>query len=129
MSYSITALFAALFALLYLYLTYAEGKVRKRARTDITPESQAAVEDVSRGKAAFAETTPLTLIILLLLEQLALASWMLYLFGGLMLLARLLHSIGLGSGGIAPARFLSRLLTLLTLLGGAIQLLMHVFGQ
>jgi uncharacterized membrane protein YecN with MAPEG domain len=98
---TITALYAGLLALLLLLLGLRVPFRRARCKVSLgegegkTPALQEAVR--MHGNAA--ETIPIGLVLLLLVEMLGYSAYILHGIGGALLLGRILHPLGLAAGG------------------------------
>ncbi len=124
----ITALFAAILALIFFYHSLRTINGRRETKTNLgTGDSDVMLRRV-RIHGNFAEYIPFLLIILGLLEQAALPSWFLYTFGGVVVIGRLLHAYGLWSPATPGwARTWGMQLTLWPLIIGAFTLLYSYF--
>jgi uncharacterized protein len=112
----ITLLFASLHALLMLALAARVVFHRRSAKIGIGDGGDKALARKIRAHANFIEYVPVALILLALLELAGLAVLWLWIFGGLLLLARVLHAIGLSrSAGTTFGRFNGTLFTWIVL--------------
>ncbi|MCR6662593.1 MAG: MAPEG family protein [Luteimonas sp.] len=117
----ITLLIASLHVLLYLWLTVRVITRRKASRIGIGTGGNEVLARAVRVHANFGEYVPLGLLLLALLELSGIRPALLWVFGIGLLLARILHAIGLGgSAGVSFGRFGGMLLTLGVLLAMAI---------
>lgn len=117
----ISLLIAALHVLLYLALSLRVALHRKTRRIGIGTGGDAVLARKVRVHGNFGEYVPLALLMLALLELAAVATPLLWGFGIALLLARVLHAIGLGgSAGYSAGRFGGALLTFATLLAMAV---------
>ena len=113
----ITLLVASLHVLLYLYLSLRVILYRKAHRIGVGTGGDEAMTRRVRVHANFAEYVPLALLLLALLELSGTAAVVLWTCGVLLLLARVVHAIGLGgSAGYSAGRFGGTLLTFAVLL-------------
>lgn len=120
MTPKITLLFAALHALLLVALSVPIFLHRLRNQVGVGDGGNADFARRIRVHANFIEYVPLALLLLLLLELGGLAASWLYAFGAALLLARILHAIGLSrSGGKSFGRLWGTSLTWLDLLAMA----------
>jgi uncharacterized membrane protein YecN with MAPEG domain len=89
----ITLFYASLLGLLFIYLSYIVVTFRRRERVDIgMGESQGMARSV-RAQGNFAEYVPLALILMLALENLQAAGFLVHLVGSLLLAGRILHAM------------------------------------
>ena len=119
----ITGLYAALSALLIIVLATRVILRRKSERIGIGDGGDKVLAKRVRAHANAAETLPIGLILLLVLEWNQTQLWILHLSGIALILGRLLHAYGLsGSSGPSQGRVIGLRLTLLVLLGMALSL-------
>ncbi len=125
----ITSLYGALSGLLLLTLAGTVIARRHSARIGLGDGGDAVLARRIRAHGNAAETLPLGLLLLLLLELGGTAGPWLHGFGAALLLGRLLHAWGLsGSGGVSFGRYYGMLLTLLVLAGMVVLLLLRALG-
>ena len=106
MTFPITAAIAAALTLIYIALTYAVILARARNRIGLGDGGSETVLAAMRRQANFAENVPLTLILMALAEARGANAQLLLALGLLLVVARLLHPIGLKPGILVhPARF------------------------
>lgn len=91
---TVTPLYAGLLALLFLALSIRAIAARRRARLALGTGDNAALLRATRVHGNFAEYVPLALLLLLLLELQGAPVLLLHTLGIALLLARLLHAIG-----------------------------------
>ena len=116
----ISLLIASLHVLLYLVLTFRVVLHRNAYKVGVGTGGDAALTRKVRVHGNFAEYVPLTLLMLALLELAAVSTTWLWTFGIALLLARVLHAIGLGgSAGYSFGRFAGAALTFVVLLAMA----------
>lgn len=116
----ITLLFAALHALLLLALLTRVSRLRHGRRIGFGDGGDPELARAIRVHGNFVEHAPFALLLLGLLELCGLAVAWLWAFGGALLIARLLHAIGLSrSSGASFGRFYGTALTWLVLLAMA----------
>ena len=116
---TVTAFYAGLLALLYLFLGMRIPGMRRRLQVSLGDDGQEALRRAVRMHGNAAETIPLGLILLLLVEMLG---WSIYVLNGIglaLLLGRILHPIGLAVPGQLWARVLGMVLTWLAILVAA----------
>ena len=117
----ITLLVASLHVLLYVVLSLRVVLHRKARRIGIGSGGDEVLSRKMRVHGNFSEYVPLGLLLLALLELSGLAPALLWTFGVALLVARVLHAVGLGgSAGVSPGRFLGALLTFVVLLAMAV---------
>jgi uncharacterized protein len=117
----VTLLFASLHALLLLALIAPISRHRHQHRIGLGSGGDPVLARKIRAHANFIEFVPIALLLLGLLELAGLqASW-LWTFGSALLLARVMHAIGLSRhAGYSFGRFWGTVLTMLVLLGMAV---------
>lgn len=116
----ISLLFAALHALLLVVLAAPVTLYRLRNRIGIGDGGDALLIRRIRVHANFIEYVPMGLLLLLLLELAGMSAGWLWGFGGLLLLGRLMHALGLSrSSGKSFGRFYGTALTWLVLVAMA----------
>ncbi len=117
----VTALYAALNALLNLALAYRVTTLRHTHKTSHggsdDPKSPLALGIRAHGNNA--EYVPLALVLLLVAELCGGKAMWLHVIGGTLLLARVLHPIGLPLKSPNPARLLGVVLTFAVIAGAA----------
>ncbi|MDH5835623.1 MAPEG family protein [Luteimonas kalidii] len=117
----ITLLMASLHVLLYVALALRVVLHRRASRIGVGTGGDGTMALRVRVHGNFAEYVPLALLMLALLELSAMPAALLWTCGGVLLLARVLHAIGLGgSPGYSFGRFAGTLLTFLVLLAMAL---------
>lgn len=120
----ITAVYAAISALLVVALSFRVIRLRLSTRTGIGDGGHQDLARCIRAHANAVEYLPLALLLLLLVEWSQTLPVIVHGFGIALVLGRLLHAIGLSrSAGASLPRFIGMLLTLLCLLGMATLLL------
>ena len=119
----LTGLYAALCALLVFALSLRIALLRKRLRIGIGDGGDAALARAIRAQANAIEYVPLALLMLLVAENNGASVAFVHACGAGLLLARVLHAVGLsGSAGVSFGRFWGILLTWAILLALAGQL-------
>lgn len=113
-----TPLYAAFLALLVIVLALRVVNFRRNEQVGFGYETGSrAMQCAVRAHANAVENIPLALVLFLLLELNGLQTWMLHTFGGLIVLARLMHAWGLSnSKNITFGRFYGTALTWITML-------------
>jgi uncharacterized protein len=87
-------LYAALLALLYVYLSVRTIGVRRRVQVALGPGDNPEMLRAMRVHANFAEYVPLALILVYLVEAQGAAAWLVHALGAALLLGRCLHAYG-----------------------------------
>lgn len=90
----ITAVYAALLAVLFVVLSVAVIRQRRRLQVALGSGGHSALQRAIRVQANFAEYTPFALLLLFLAEYSGLAGFWLHLLGALLVLGRLSHAYG-----------------------------------
>lgn len=113
----VTALYAGLIALLYLFLSYKVVESRRSQRVSVGDGGDKLVRKRMRTHANCAEYAPIGLILLMLVEMQGMDLRLVHLFGLILLAGRLAHAYGFGSTPqIVPLRKLGMYLTLLMII-------------
>lgn len=94
----VTPLFAAIFGLMYVFLSFVVIKHRSKHQVSIGSGNNEELKTEIRIHANFSEYVPLCLILLFLLENLTLSSNLAFWLGSLLLLSRVFHVIGMRGG-------------------------------
>lgn len=124
---AVTALYAALLALLVVALGVRVALYRLKARIGVGDGGDARLLRRVRAHGNAVEYVPLGLLLLLLLELSAAPAVGLHAAGGAFALARLLHALGLSrTGGSSLPRMIGASLTFLSLIAMAVWLLVRV---
>jgi uncharacterized membrane protein YecN with MAPEG domain len=117
----IALLFASLHALLLLALIAPISRHRHRHKIGLGSGGDPVLERKIRAHANFIEFVPIALVLLALLELAGLQPGWLWMFGVVLLLARVMHALGLSRhAGYSFGRFWGTVLTMLVLLGMAV---------
>lgn len=120
----LTGLYAALCAVLIFALSLRIALLRKKLRIGIGDGGDAGLARAIRAQANAIEYVPLLLVMLLIAENNGASVAMVHACGAGLLLARVLHAVGLsGSAGVSFGRFWGILLTWALLLVLAAQLI------
>ncbi|MBL8709496.1 MAG: MAPEG family protein [Rhodospirillaceae bacterium] len=91
---TVTPLYAGLLALLFLVLSQRAIGARRKARVALGPGNDPALLRALRVHGNFAEYVPLALVLLMLLELQLVPALLLHGLGLALLLARVIHAIG-----------------------------------
>lgn len=117
----ISLLIASLHVVLYLVLALRVVLHRNVHKIGVGSGGDAVLRRKVRVHGNFGEYVPLALLMLALLELAAVSTTWLWTFGIALLVARVLHAVGLGgSSGYSVGRFAGTLLTFVTLLAMAV---------
>lgn len=123
----ITALYGALNALFNIFLANAVSTARRRHKVSLGESDHPALRVAIRAHGNNAESVPLALVIMLLLEMCGADRVALHVYGGVLLAARVAHWIGLPRRAPNPYRFGGTALTWAAIVGGSIYLLVLRF--
>jgi len=119
-----TALYAALLALIFIVLSVAVVRQRRRFQVALGDGGHAPLQRAIRAHANFAEYVPLALLVLFLAEYSGLQPTLVHLLGIILLCARISHAFGVSR---APEQLKFRavgiLLTFIVLLLSALAVL------
>lgn len=120
----ITGLYAALAALLVIVLVLRVVIRRRSAKVGIGDGGDHELMRRVRAHANAAETLPIGLLLLMLVELNQTQPLVVHLFGITLIVGRVLHAWGLTRfAGTSPGRLIGMLLTLLAMLGMALLLI------
>lgn len=112
----ITLLFASLHVLLMIVLLARVVRRRRDLKVGIGDGGDELLARRIRAHANFTENVPIALVLMAMLEMSGLAAPWLWSLGGVLLIARVLHSIGLStSSGNSFGRLWGTLLTMVVL--------------
>ncbi len=122
-------LYAALSALLLVWLSARVIQGRVAFKVDIGDGGNEEMQRRIRVQANFIEYVPLALILMLFVQQAGFSAWIVHLLGVTLILARVLHAMGLGRfSGVSKGRLIGASATFFVLLAGAVLSLMGAFG-
>ena len=125
----VTAIYAALLALLYVALSARVIRRRRAAQVAIGTTGFPQLERAARVHGNFAEYVPITLLLLLILELGGAVPWTLHLSGAALAAGRLVHAYGVSRD---PENFGFRVagmaLTLTTIAALAVMLIVEALG-
>lgn len=117
MGFPITAFYASLLALCYIYLSFAVIGARRSGKIGIGDGGNAALSRAIRVHGNFNEYVPITLILLACLESMHPQHWVVHVGACALLFGRILHAYGLGSSeGVTWQRLAGMLLTFASML-------------
>ncbi len=121
----ITAIYAAVLAVMYVGLALAVVRQRFKLRVDLGDGQQPELIKAIRIHGNFAEYVPFLLVLMFIVEQQQAAAWQIHLLGVLTVGGRLLHLLGLSqSSGTSIPRFFGMISTFAALLCAAALLLL-----
>src|SRR5262245_28762897 len=124
----ISGLYAALQALLAIALVMPVGRLRARTNVSLGSGGNPALEVAIRRHANWTEHVPIALLLIALLELNGGSPTLLHGLGASLLVARILHPLGLKADDMrVPLRGIGALGTLLITLIAAIALLLKTF--
>jgi uncharacterized protein len=89
-----TPLYAALLALLYVYLSVRTIRLRRKLQVALGAGEHPEMLRAMRVHANFAEYVPLALILVLMVEAQGTAAWLVHALGAALLMGRCLHAYG-----------------------------------
>jgi len=123
----ITALYAALSALLLVALAVRVSVTRGQQKVDLGDGGKEVMLRAIRCHANAMEYIPIILILMLFLEMRGSAPWFLHVAGVTLIVARLLHAYGLmQSSALTPGRLAGTSLTWLLIVVLALDNLVHL---
>lgn len=119
---TITALYAGLCALLIIALAFRVVKFRRSQKVGLGSGGQHFADVLIRTHANAIEYVPIALLLMLMAELNGLGAFWLHIFGSVLVLARLMHAIGLtaGKGGYHLGRFWGTALSWLVIIALAL---------
>lgn len=128
---SITATYLAVLALLYAVLTVQVVRLRQSSRAAFGDSGNMQLRSAIRAHAHFAEYVPITTLMVAFLEMSGLPPLRVHLLMGALLLARLLHPLGMYAAPNTLQFRIGRIggatLTILLLIACAVQLLVRAW--
>lgn len=124
MSVTGTALYAGILAVIYILLSARVSQLRRQTNVGIGDGDQPDLARAVRVHGNFGEYVPMTLVLLLIVENGGLAAWVTHALGIALVAGRVLHAYGLSTSiGVTAGRFIGTLLSWLALLiGGALSI-------
>ena len=124
----ITALYAALQALLAIALVVPVGQLRAKTNVSLGAGGDPRLETAIRRHANWTEHVPIALLLLALLELNGAGAGLLHGLGATLLVARILHPLGLDATTMRrPLRGIGAFGTMLVTLVASVALLLQVF--
>ena len=120
----LVTLYAAILALLYVFLSFRVINARRTYRVSLGDNNQAAVTKVVRVHGNFAEYVPFALLLIFFVENSGWQPLYVHLLGVALVVGRILHAYGVGKAKPSlNLRIAGMALTLLVLLLSALLLL------
>ncbi len=113
----VTALYAALLALVGVTLQQLVGWKRLHAEVSLMDGGNAGLREAMRRQANFVEQVPFAVLLFALIELNGAPAWWLHTLGATLLAARIVHPLGIRDDVMrVPARGIGALVTLLVVL-------------
>jgi uncharacterized membrane protein YecN with MAPEG domain len=127
---TITPIYAALLGILLLILSARViAVVRGKGEVGLGDGGNPDFTAVIRGQGNFVEYVPMAVILIAFAEAGGTSGTWIHALGGLLVVARILHPLGLSpEPGVSPMRFIGTVGTLLVLLVASILVLMNQLG-
>lgn len=116
----ITLLSAGLAALINIWLSVRCGRARVKHKVAHGDGGEVSLQRAMRAHSNFTEYTPLTLVLIFVLEVTDHSGWLLGVAAGLFLVGRVLHAIGLDADEPGMPRLIGMLCTIPIILALAI---------
>ncbi len=117
----ITAFYASLLGICYLYLSFLVIGARRRHQVGIGDGGHEDLSRLTRAHGNFSEYVPITLIMIACFEANTGQVWAVHALGSALLFGRVLHAYGLGRhSGVSWQRFAGMILTFLAMRCAAI---------
>lgn len=127
MNLEITALYAALLGVLFIFLSFMVSKNRLRAHVSLGDGSDEGLEQAIRAQGNFAEYVPMALLLLGLVEVQGAAAGLVHGLGATLLVSRLMHAWGISRPkAVHPGRKFGTIFTWLMILAASVYLLIAV---
>lgn len=125
---NITALYAAVLALILVVLSVRVIAVRRRLRIAVGDAGDDTLARRIRAHGNFTEYVPIALILMLSGEVAGAPAWMLHALGATLVVGRLTHAWSLSAHSI-PGRTIGMTLTFIVLVGGAVMAVAAAVGD
>ncbi len=117
----VTAIYAGVLAILVIYLSFRVAMMRRAGGIGIGDGGNSSLSKAIRVQGNAVEYVPLALVLLLLLELNGAQAAMLHALGGTLVLARVLHALGLSStAGVSIGRLYGTMLTWIVILSAGV---------
>lgn len=113
----ITLTIAGAAALINIWLMIRVGQVRTSEKVSVGDGGNDKVIRRMRAHANFGESLPIVLILIAAIELAGGSSTWLWIVGGVYLLGRIAHGVGMDGGKLGKGRMVGTILTLLIMLG------------
>ncbi|MCZ8323446.1 MAG: MAPEG family protein [Novosphingobium sp.] len=126
---STTLSLAAAAAVINLWLSIRCGQVRSKAAISIGTGGNELLDRRMRAQLNFAENTPWVLFLIAGIELAEKGGQWLAIVGGVYMLGRVAHGLGMDGTSFAKGRMIGTLITMLTLLGLAVVAVLVVLGR
>ncbi|PHQ70624.1 MAG: glutathione metabolism protein [Sneathiella sp.] len=97
MHVTITPIFAALLALLFLFLSYRTIRVRGKAHVPVGDGGNDELQRAIRAHGNFIEYVPITLLLLMFLEMREVGIYVMIALGAMLLVGRCVHAYGISN--------------------------------
>lgn len=127
----ITGFYTAILAILIVFLILNVVKYRRSEKIGLGDGGNKIMNCAIRAHGNAVETIPICLLLLALAEMNGSSHTVLHIFGGILVVARLLHPWGMisGKGGVSFGRFFGTILTFVVILGLAVTILINVYPK
>lgn len=120
---------AAAAAIINLWLAMRCGQIRGKAGISIGTGGNDLLERRMRAQLNFVENTPWVLILIAGIELAGKGGQWLAIVGGVYMLGRVAHGLGMDGTSLARGRMIGTLITMLTLLGLAVVAVLIALGR
>lgn len=124
-----TLCLAAAAAVINIWISMRVGRVRHAAKVSVGDGGEEALIRRMRAHANFVENTPLVLILIAAVDLSGKGAAWLAVVGGIYMLARVCHALGMEGGSLQPLRGIGTLVTMLTQLGLAVVAVLIALGR
>ena len=123
---TVTPLYAALLALLFLGLSFRVILYRRRSRISLLDQGDEALRTRIRAQGNCAEYAPIGILLILILELMLAPFWLLHLFGLMLLGGRCIHAVGfLSVPPVLRLRIFGMMLTTVQIAATALAILFY----
>ncbi len=127
---AITAFYAGVLGLIGLGLASQVVRGRLRHGIELGDAGHPEMQRAMRVFGNFIEYVPMILLLIAFGEMLGVPRWLTHLFGVALVIARLLHAVGLGTNsGRSLGRFTGTMITWLVLLAASVGLIWLALGR
>jgi uncharacterized membrane protein YecN with MAPEG domain len=124
-----TLCLAAAAAVINIWISMRVGRVRHAVKVSVGDGGDEALVRRMRAHANFIENTPLVLILIAAVDLSGKGAAWLAVVGGIYMLARVCHALGMDGGSLQALRGLGTLVTMLTQLGLAVVAVLIALGR